>query len=135
VAVATRGKIWLIGGRSGSSLYNSPSVWTWDMNSGSWDEVAQMTTARSAFAAGLNGNLYVMGGMMPTAVNPTVGTYDFETNQWTTLGPMPRPCFDAAVAQVENRIFLFGGSGRVGFSVSNQVDVLEVPRAAAVKQP
>jgi N-acetylneuraminic acid mutarotase len=139
-AVVAHGKVWLLGGRGGSLLYNTSNVWTWDYGSGLWDESENMLSKRSSFAAGVGDRLYVMGGAMPTTVNTTVEAFDFTTNRWELLAPMPRPRFDTAFVQVENRIFMIGGSARVGFSVSDLVDVLEVPPAVVtppvpVKKP
>jgi N-acetylneuraminic acid mutarotase len=130
VAVKAGGKVYLLGGREGSTLYNTAEAWEWDINGDRWEDAPPMGSKRSSFAAGLGDRLYAIGGALPTAVNPTVEAFDFQARSWTSIPPMPRPRFAMAFAQVGNHIYLFGGSARTGFSVSDFVDVLEVPPAA-----
>lgn len=134
-AVMAEGRVYMIGGREGSTLYNTAEAWTWDLAGNRWEDIAPMLAKRSSFAAGVGDRLYAIGGAMPTAVNPTVETFDFKTRSWETIAPMPRPRYGMAYAQVSNHVYLFGGSARVGFSVTDDVDLLEVPPAAVAPVP
>ena len=73
------------------------------------------------------GRLYLIGGEGPTSVIDTVMAYDIAANRWSRLQPMPHPRFGAAYAQVDNRLFVIGGSANPIFSVSDLNEVYLIP--------
>jgi N-acetylneuraminic acid mutarotase len=127
VAVIHDRLLWAVGGRGGSTLYNLNDAVAMDLESGRWADPVAMTTPRSAFAAAADGRVYVFGGETATSVISSIETFDPSSMAWETLAPMPHPRYGAAFAQVGERVFIIGGSARVGFSVSDLNEVYELP--------
>jgi Kelch motif protein/kelch motif-containing protein len=113
------GKIYVIGGRLGSSFSaassNSDVVEEYDPAVDSWGTVrAKMPTARSGGGWGTyGGRIYVAGGEVATP--QLVGAfrafeaYDPGTNQWTAMPSMPIPRHGVAGAVIGNRFHLVSG--------------------------
>jgi N-acetylneuraminic acid mutarotase len=79
---------------------------------GKWVVRQEMPTTRTgAFAAEVNGRIYVIGGAEFLAVFATNDEYDPATDTWATRSPMPNPRQGAAGAVVGGKIYVFGGSG------------------------
>jgi N-acetylneuraminic acid mutarotase len=111
-AVSLGGKLYVIGGFSGSTLAR---VEQYDPASNSWTRKADLHSARREFAAGAaNGKIYVACGMSwsdPNAVTyvTTTEEYDPVADTWTERAPCP------AVPAVNN----IYGNAHIGGTSSN----------------
>lgn len=126
-AVVQGGKIWVLGGRGGSTLYNESNVYVYNPAKRNWDDAPDLPVRRSSFAALSDGKVYVFGGEAPTNVISSVEAFNTDTTRWEILQPMPHPRFGAAYAEVGGRLFIIGGSARIGFSVSDLNEVFTLP--------
>jgi N-acetylneuraminic acid mutarotase len=123
-AVLIDGKIYVVGGRIGSTfiigLSNNVSTnEVYDIEKNTWASVLGMPTPRSGVGvAVLNGRMHVLGG--EAYLNDLVGTYrtheafDPKTNSWQRLPPMPTPRHGLAVAEVGGRMYAVSGSNVAG---------------------
>lgn len=128
-AVSLGGKLYVIGGFSGSTLAR---VDQYDPASNSWTRKADLHSARREFAAGVaNGKIYVACGMSwsdPNAVTyvATTEEYDPAADTWTERAPCP------AVPAVNN---IFGNAHIGGTSANDRLYVaVTTPSSAALYQ-
>ena len=118
-AGAVKGKIYVIGGRTGSayilSATNTNTVEEYDPVSDKWSGPLQrMPTARSGGGWGTDGRrIYCAGGEVTTTeltgAFRAVEAYDPATNSWTTLPSMPMPRHGVAGAVIGNELHLVSG--------------------------
>jgi N-acetylneuraminic acid mutarotase len=90
-----------------------------------------MPTARSGLAAAvLNGRLVVIGGEVnrndPDGVFPQVEVYDFATDTWRSLDPMPVPRHGIGAAAVADLLYVPGGATEAGFAATAHHDALRI---------
>ncbi|MGR9088537.1 MAG: Kelch repeat-containing protein, partial [Gammaproteobacteria bacterium] len=123
-AEVVNGKLYLIGGLSGSSegkvqIYN-PGNDTWT------------TGASAPFAAGssatayIGGKIYYAGGIVGSATVNSIAAYDPTLNSWSSpLAPMPQGVNHAASATDGSKLYVFGGRGG-GNSVSNGFNYVQI---------
>src|SRR5262249_36784731 len=83
----------------------------------------------SAFgaAAELNGSIYVFGGVAgppgPTQILNTLWIYDTANDVWAAGANLPGPRFGAAIAAINGKIIIAGGSdGTVALSTTLEYD-------------
>ena len=119
-AGAVNGKIYVIGGRVGTSFISSGSsnidvVEEYDPAADAWGGArARMPSARSAMASGVyDGRIYVTGGEGQDAQRMytfrALEAYDPATNTWTVLPSMPVSRHGLAGAVVGNRLHMVSG--------------------------
>ena len=141
-AGVVNGKIYVIGGRMGSSFIpvssNTDIVEEYDPATDQWGAVrARMPTPRSGGGwATYGGKIYVAGGELQTpqlnAAFKAVEAYDPATNTWSILPSMPITRHGVAGAFIGNRLHLVsgkidsGGAPDVNLSTGSH-DVLEIP--------
>lgn len=127
------GRVFVFGGRQGSSVLND--VWVYDPVTDSWSARAPMPTARAGMGAAwvprLNA-IFVIGGRdgsVPHSGAPldVVEVYDLNTGTWTVAAPMPIPMMDVystVYDPVTHRIYVIGGFD--GANVSDAVQIYDV---------
>ncbi|HEX6125436.1 MAG TPA: kelch repeat-containing protein [Pyrinomonadaceae bacterium] len=108
--VALNGKIYVIGGRSGSQTVNS--VFVYDVSVNSWAPLAPMPAPRyGAATAVLDGKIYVAGGtsdgFSPVA---TFYIYDIAANSWSVGPPMTAAIFFASGAALNGKFWVLAGA-------------------------
>lgn len=119
-AGAINGKIYVIGGRVGTSFISSGSsnidvVEEYDPAADAWGAArARMPSARSAMASGVyEGRIYVTGGEGQDAQRMytfrALEAYDPATNTWAVLPSMPVSRHGLAGAVVGNRLHMVSG--------------------------
>ncbi len=112
-AATVNGKIYAIGGQSGSGsglFLNTVEVY--DPSANTWSTAAPMPTARSGLAvAAVNGEIYAIGGSGFSGYLNTVEVYDPSSNTWSTGAPMPTARYQLAAAAANGEIYAIGGSG------------------------
>jgi DNA-binding CsgD family transcriptional regulator/N-acetylneuraminic acid mutarotase len=95
-----------------------------------WQELAQMPTARAAFALAnfaFDGKayLYIIGGVTPdAAASDQVLRYDLETNTWVSFSQKPTAVRDVQGVVVGNRIYVPGGQLASG-AVTDQFEAYD----------
>lgn len=110
-AVVLNGKIYVLGGFSGSTLARLEE---YDPGTDTWTRKADMRTARRNFAAGvINGKIYVSSGMSYTDPNGVTyltqtEVYDPAANTWDSLAPCPDI---PAPNSVLGNVAITGGAG------------------------
>ncbi|HKE38748.1 MAG TPA: kelch repeat-containing protein [Casimicrobiaceae bacterium] len=119
-AGAVNGKIYVVGGRTGTAFISSGSsnidvVEEYDPISDTWGSArARMPSARSAMASGVyEGRIYVTGGEGQDAQRMytfrALEAYDPAGNTWTVLPSMPVSRHGLAGAVVGNRLHMVSG--------------------------
>jgi uncharacterized protein (TIGR03437 family) len=92
VADPARGAYYLIGGLSISQGVPVNSVYAYELSSNTWRTLPPLQTARFAHEAALvNGKLYVAGGSDNARSLAAAEVFDFTTQTWSPLAPLPRP--------------------------------------------
>jgi N-acetylneuraminic acid mutarotase len=113
------GKIYVIGGRVGSSVITTSSntnvVEVYDPAADMWGAAGlRMPTPRSGMGwATHNGKIYIAGGQLYDehvfAAIRAVEAYEPATNTWTILPTMPTARHGVNVAAIGNRLYVIGG--------------------------
>lgn len=99
------------------------TVYSYDIATDSWSEVAPMLvgTRDSAVAMDSNGSIYVIGGMTSTGATDAVQEYDSATNAWSAQTPLPTSVYStAAVFDASGHIVVAGGFDASG-TATNKV--------------
>jgi hypothetical protein len=117
-AVGGDGRVYALGGATAPRAHAPvATVEAYSAETGQWEEVASMPTARAGLAAvrGADGRIYAMGGRDATGRSlRTLEIYDPEAGTWTRGPDMEIPrVFLAAAADAAGRIYAFGGSPRI----------------------
>jgi N-acetylneuraminic acid mutarotase len=96
-----------------SGTVTSNAAIGYDPATGQWIGLPPMTVPRSAATAvGVNGLLYVIGGMSETGEKlTTVEAYNPATNSWRTVTGMPTARWGAGAGVVGGKVHVAGGNG------------------------
>ena len=135
-AGVVNGKIYVIGGRLGSSVVTTGSntnvVEEYDPAADDWGYArARMPVMRSGMGwATRNGKIYVAGGEIYDnqvfAVIRAVQAYDPAANRWSILPDMPTARHGVNVAIIGNRLYVIGGhitsDGQAGEAANSNVN-------------
>src|SRR5262249_44173479 len=82
-----------------------------------WSTAAPMDVGHEAVAAttGLDGKIYVLGGLRDGLAQSVVEVFEPSLGQWTSIAPMPTPRWGlAAVTGPDGRIYALGGINENG---------------------
>ena len=91
---------------------------------GVWRSLPSLPTSRQEVGvAELNGQVYVIGGLVTGAATTAHEAFDTETGAWQTLGALPTPLHHVGAAAVAGKIYSIGGY--VGFTFSPVSSLLE----------
>ncbi len=105
--------VYTLGGRFLSADENSAAFERFDPESGNWEKLVDMPTARGSYgAAFIDGRIVAVGGEEPTRVLATVEMYDIANKKWTTLAPINTPVHGQVVAAVGSTLYCIGGADR-----------------------
>lgn len=109
------GKIYVIGGTSGTATAPFSTVEEYDPATDTWTARAPMPTARLDLSTCVvNGRIYAIGGSVSLSAlgNSTsaVEEYDPATDNWTTKEPMPTGALALSACAVAGRIYAIGGN-------------------------
>ena len=130
--------IYIFGGGTANAANSvSYNTYRYSVSANNWSIMAPMpiATRESAAARGLNGKIYVMGGLGTNGAMADVQVYDTASNSWTLEAPLPRPVHGAAaVFDGQNRLMLIGGMDSNHAAVatvwtSQRLDLPDVPPA------
>jgi len=118
-AVTIDGRIYIFGGRNTSGIMDTVEVY--DPASNSWEKVTTMPQARwNHMVAEVQGKIYVIGGIVGTGDNrrsiDTVEIYDPTENTWKLGQSLPTSRQGAAIAVVQEKIYVIGGKTGAGAS-------------------
>lgn len=117
-------RFYVVGGRTGSTIYNTGRLDSTAAESGIWERFDNMPTPRSDLSAeSIDGLLYVFGGESVTQTFGSVEAYDPEAKKWSVVTEMPTPRHGLGTASVNGFVFLIGGGRKPGLSVSDVVEV------------
>ncbi len=132
-AVATGGKLYIIGGCNGDTFTFFNTVLVYNPTTNTWSSLATMPTARASLVSGIVGsNLYAIGGwdgVAPLGLT-TNEVYNIASNTWSTAAPMPTSRGEAGVVSHNGNVFVVAGS-RPGFG--NSTDANEEFTPAPIK--
>jgi N-acetylneuraminic acid mutarotase len=118
VAAAYRGDLYLVGGFSNGEPQDR--LWRYSSDTGEWDELASMQTARYAPAGAVVGDkLYVAGGSTGELETPyrSMEVYDFETGEWQAGPDMPTPRHHVSGAALDGQLYVIGGRRPGDFAI------------------
>jgi N-acetylneuraminic acid mutarotase len=102
------GKLYLVGGEDDGDIYQK-DVEAFNPSTRIWETLAAMPTARSRpHVTGLNGMLYVLGGINSSGVVNKLEVYDPETNTWSTAAdpPFDNYPWDMAAEALHGRLYV-----------------------------
>ena len=124
------GKLYVTGGRMGTTSSNSSMVFEYTPGAGAWTPRAPMPTARGGTACGVLGDrIIVVGGegntASPAGVFPEVEAYTPAVDRWESLAPMTTPRHGMGAAAWDGALYVPGGASRELFG---SVDTHEVFR-------
>ena len=105
------GKLYLIGGYIKRSCKSPNSCCTYDINTNTWNEIADLNVPRfHAACTVFEGKIVVTGGKNYCPNLKSVEAYDYHENKWTFLPDMikERYCHDAV--SMGNKMFIVGGN-------------------------
>jgi N-acetylneuraminic acid mutarotase len=137
-AVAMNGKIWVLGGRSGSAAFRTVEIY--DPATNQVSPGPSMDSVRSGHAAeALGGKIVVAGGEAPGSpwrLTPSVEIYDTATGQWSLLPAPPLGLHGVASAVWNGRFYLLGGATVAASSINtNRVFYLQIGPASGLRRP
>jgi large repetitive protein len=111
-ATDSSGNVYAIGGFNPVTSTYIDTVYRYDPSADTWTKVAPLprTLAGAAAVRGLDGRIYVFGGVSGTQTLDSVEAYDPGTDTWTPLAPMPTARYGAAAALGrDGTIYVIGG--------------------------
>jgi N-acetylneuraminic acid mutarotase len=108
--VALNGKLYALGGKSGSAYLSSVEVYNPATNTWAWC-AAMSSTRYGVAAAAVGGTIYAVGGANDASGSlDTLEAYDPATDSWTILPyPVPTPRFAAKAVALNGLIYVIGG--------------------------
>jgi hypothetical protein len=115
-AVAVNGKIYVLGGTTGTGLASPvyASVEVYDPQTNTWTTHSKMPTARYCLTACLwDGDIYAIGGWLNSAAGPLydkVEIYNPDRDEWKTECPLPVKRAVLASIVLDGKITIYGGS-------------------------
>jgi N-acetylneuraminic acid mutarotase len=138
-AVAMNGKIWVLGGRSGSAAFRTVEIY--DPATNQVSPGPSMDSVRSGHAAeAIGGKIVVAGGEAPGSpswrLTHSVEIYDTAAGQWSLLTPPPLGLHGVASAVWNGRFYLLGGATVAASPINtNRVFYLQIGPASALRRP
>jgi N-acetylneuraminic acid mutarotase len=108
-AASVDGKIYIIGGKQGSTILKTVEVYNTNTNTWEENKVDMPTARQGAVCAVVDGKIYVIGGSSSSKYFKTVEVYDPATNTWATKKSMAIARDTAGVAVIDNKIYVVGG--------------------------
>lgn len=107
--IGTNGRIYVFGGRTGSTTLNSIEIYNPASNSWTAGAPLPQATRGMATALGFNGAIYIFGGVSGTIISNAY-RYEPSANTWSAMASMPVALFEAAAAATPNgKVYVFGG--------------------------
>jgi N-acetylneuraminic acid mutarotase len=109
------GKLYVSGGLS-TDMIPLSSFYSYDVEDDKWTELTDMTTPRAYHVSvALDGKIYVISGTEDETGYDASGTisgevYNPDSNQWTSISPLPRDNIFNAACVVDGEIYVFGGA-------------------------
>lgn len=128
VGAALGGKLYVIGGRSGSLSAHVTRVDVYDPVARTWSLARPMPTSRAGMAAAVvRDRIVVAGGEGHTndsGVFDATEAYDPRTDTWTTLPPMRSPKHGTGAGSVDGTFLVPGGAPVRAFGAVATVEAL-----------
>lgn len=115
-AIATNGKIYVMGGEGPSAGRWSPEVYEYDPTTNNWITKNNWSNPKRDFGfTELNGKIYVAGGQPDyTSYSNQFELYDPESDTWSNLASLPAGMSACPLASVNGKIYLIGGKTSSG---------------------
>lgn len=88
-SILSDGKIYVIGGSTGSDAHEVGTVDIYDIKANTWSKGAPMPTPRECALAVQNGSIYAVGGYDGISSIRTVEAYNIALNKWFRLPDLP----------------------------------------------
>jgi N-acetylneuraminic acid mutarotase len=109
-AVSLGGKIYVIGGFSGSSNAPVSTVRVYDTASRRWTKAPPLPAPRGGHAAVvLDGKIHVIGGGNSESTIADHSVYDPATGAWSEAAPLPRAEGSPAAVVFRDKLYVIGG--------------------------
>ncbi len=119
--VAAGGKLYVLGGYTGSSFTPMNRTYVYLPDSNVWRARANMLVARGAHAAvEFGGKIYLFGGITSDNNSRRADVYDPKINVWRNLANMPTSREHLAAAAIDSLIYVVGG--RLGAANTNALE-------------
>ena len=104
-------KLYIIGGWIGSNDTNLGTCYTYDINSNTWNKIADLNIARDcASCTVFEDKVVVTGGVNNWYDLKSVEAYDYHENKWTFLPDMIKERYCHAAVSMGNKMFIVGGN-------------------------
>lgn len=150
-AIEVGGKVYVCGGHAGAEHTYPPesfvdNLQVYDPSTNKWQELAPRPHKAHGYQLAAYGNyIYAFGGFAYEAANKpkwksldVIDRYDISTNEWTTVGKLPRARSSNVVAVIDSKAFLIGGwdstptkPGDVEGTFHAEVDVFDMAKEVA----
>lgn len=129
---AAGGRVYVVGGRTGGIGSNLAATEVYDPAEESWEQLADMPTARGGIrAAGTaNGLVVAPGGEQQSGTYPEVEAFDVEAGRWITLPDLPTPRHGLGVVAVDTTVYAIAGGPEPGATFSGEVTALDLSGAS-----
>jgi N-acetylneuraminic acid mutarotase len=109
-AVALDGRIYVVGGFSGSTNAPVSTVRVYDTAARRWSTAAPLPAPRGGHAAVvLDGKIHVLGGGNSETTIADHSVYDPGTNSWSEAAPLPHAEGSPAAVVLQGRLYAIGG--------------------------
>jgi len=109
-AVSLDGRIYFIGGFSGSTNEPVSTVRVYDTAARTWSTAAPLPAPRGGHAAVvLDGKIHVVGGGNSESTIADHSVYDPATNTWSRAAPLPRAEGSPAAVVFDGKLYAIGG--------------------------
>lgn len=120
-AVEVNGAFYVVGGRTGSIIYNLTHIDKFDAREGLWERLEPMPAKQSGGGVvELNGEILVFGGESATATSDRVYAYDPLARSWEKRAVMPSARHGFVAVKLNGRVYLIGGGPRPGLSITGE---------------
>lgn len=120
-AVEVNGTFYVVGGRSGSIIYNLNYLERFNTREGLWERLEPLPGKQSGGGVvELNGKIVVFGGESVTATSDRVYAYDPQARSWEKRAVMPSARHGFATVKLNGRVYLIGGGPRPGVSITGE---------------
>ena len=111
------GKLYVIGGKNGTSHRSTVDVYTPSSNSWSTAPNLPGPAVENPAVTTANGKLYAFGGSTAAFAGAVTNAASFDGTSWTDLAPMPVARGGATAQAIGNKIYVMGGMDPNGVSL------------------
>jgi hypothetical protein len=124
---AARGRLYVVGGRTGGIGSNLGAAEVFDPSNGVWSTLPDLPTPRGGMAAAATSNgLVVAAGGEADATFDEAEVLDVRRGRWLPLPPMPTARHGLGAAAVGTVLYVIAGGTEPGYSISSATEAIDL---------